>query len=139
MLQASVKFTLSRVLLFIVAGIFNPSWMSLPLNDANRVIREQNQRLELLTADIVDKKVAAARAEMEASGSEALSSSSEDLDLVDMIVRSNLQQEGKGSATLSRDDLRGSIQTLIFAGYETSAVATVSSAESIAISLEHIY
>lgn len=135
--QASVKFNFARVVLLIVAGIFNPTWLSLPLNDANRVVRAQNKRLEALTADIIDKKIAKAKAEaMDDSSTDsgigptsAATSNGEVVDLVDMIVRSNLQQERKGAPVMSVYDLRGSIQTLIFAGYETSAVATVSTAK----------
>lgn len=131
LLQASVKFDLPRILLLIAAGVFNPKWLGLPLNNANRTIIKQNQQLKDFTAAIIAKKMKKIEIELQEGGIEA-GDREEIEDLVDVVIRTNMELEQKemekfGKAnTMSPEELQGQIQVLLFAGYETSSVTTVS-------------
>ena len=145
LLQASVKFDLPRILLLVFAGVFNPKWLGLPLNKANRTIIEQNHQLQKFTAQVVADKIEKIRLELEeeeqgnggggggsSSNNGLLEEKKEVEDLVHVIIRTNLQMEKKElekfgkTNTMSAKELQGQIQVLLFAGYETSSVTTVS-------------
>lgn len=127
-LQASVKFDLSRILLMIASGVFNPKWVGLPLNDANRTIIDQNRQLQAFTHKIIAEKIKRISMEIE-EGMEAEDRENIE-DLVDVVVRTNIEQERKDmekhgkATTMSAKELEGQIQVLLFAGYETSSVTT---------------
>lgn len=131
LLQASIKFDLPRILLLIAAGVFNPKWIGLPLNTANRTIIEQNRQLKAFTSTVIAKKIKKIKMELKEGGIEA-QDREEIEDLVDVVIRTNLELEQKEiekygkSNTMSPEDLQGQIQVLLFAGYETSSVTTVS-------------
>jgi cytochrome P450 len=114
----------------IAAGVFNPRWLGLPINNTNRTIISQNRQLQAFTAKIIDDKIKKIRVEVE-EGVEATDRSESD-DLVDVVVRTNFEVEKRdmekhGKATvMSAKELQGQIQVLLFAGYETSSVTTVS-------------
>lgn len=133
LLQASVKFDLARILLLIASGIFNPKWIGLPINSANRTIIAQNSQLQAFTSSVIARKIKRISAEIE-DGIEAgdREDREEIEDLVDVVIRTNLEMEKKsmdkhGKAnTMSAKNLEGQIQLILFAGYETSSVTTVS-------------
>jgi cytochrome P450 len=137
MLQASVTFDFGRILLLTLSAITKPSWLGLPLNRANLIVRAQNARVKKMTADVVKHKVEKVAQLMKAEKDGAVSTSvpgqddvtREDgdvIDLVELMVRANARLELKGQRAmmLSNEEIQGSIRTLLFAGYETSAVAT---------------
>jgi hypothetical protein len=129
LLQASVKFDLPRILLLITAGILNPKWIGLPIVNANRTIIDQNRQLQEFTSKIIAQKMKKISMELE-DGLE-VGEKEEIEDLLDVIIRTNLEMEKKEmqkfgkSDTLSAKDLEGQVQVVLFAGYETSSVTTV--------------
>lgn len=137
MLQASVTFDFGRILLLTLSAITKPSWLGLPLNKANLIVRAQNARVKKMTAEVVkdkvDKVAKLVRAEKDGTGTssapgddDVTRKDGEVIDLVELMVRANarLEMKGQKSMMLSDEEIQGSIRTLLFAGYETSAVAT---------------
>ncbi|UZJ52455.1 hypothetical protein CBS101457_001775 [Exobasidium rhododendri] len=135
LLQASVKFDLPRILLLIVSGILRPQWIGLPIIETNRTIIEQNKQLQEFTSSVIAEKIKRITIEMEeedgaASVTDGEKKEEEVKDLVDVIIRTNLEMKKKElnrfgrTETMSAKELEGQIQVILFAGYETSSVTT---------------
>lgn len=115
-----------RILLIIFSSLTRPSWLSLPINHANRTIRDQNAEIEQWTEMLIEEKVKRTQAMLADGGETAKGDvSGEPLDLMEKIVRSNEALRNKNDAiTVTEKELRDTIRLILFAGYETSSVAT---------------
>ena len=108
-----------------MAGILNADWVGLPFNEVNRTIIAQNKKLEAWTAKVIEEKIQRITAELD-DGVEAQDKPGFE-DLVEIIVRTNLEMKRQGKANImSPKEIQGQIQVLLFAGYETSSSTTVS-------------
>lgn len=125
-MQASVKFDVPRILLIVFSSLTRASWLSLPINHANRTIRDQNAEIEQWTEVLIEEKVKRTQAMLADGGDTSKEEDGgEPLDLMEKIVRSNEALRNKNDAiTVSEKELRDTIRLILFAGYETSSVAT---------------
>lgn len=123
--QASATFDFPRFLLLIFSGLTRPSWLALPLNKPNRIIRAQKVSVERLAEHVLDRKMKHVQAIMDDAMPVQNEAGGEPVDLMEMICRSNAQLQRKGqTSAMTLDELRGVVRTLLFAGYETSSVTT---------------
>lgn len=115
-----------RILLIIFSSFTRASWLSLPINHANRTIRDQNLEIEQWSQMLIEEKVRKTQAMLADGGDIAEEDANgEPLDIMEKIVRSNEALRNKNDAiTVSEKELRDTIRLILFAGYETSSVAT---------------
>jgi cytochrome P450 len=123
-----------------VSGLIYPKWIGLPIVSTNRTIIEQNKQLQAFTSSIIAEKIEKITAEMEEDSQQGAQGAVADdagdetevKDLVDVIIRTNLEMKKKElsrfgkTETMSARELEGQVQVILFAGYETSSVTTVS-------------
>ena len=115
-----------RILLIIFSSLTRPSWLSLPINHANRTIRDQNAEIEQWTEMLIEEKVKRTQA-MLADGGEMAKGDigGEPLDLMEKIVRSNEALRNKNDAiTVTEKELRDTIRLILFAGYDNTRITS---------------
>ncbi|PWN48600.1 cytochrome P450 [Violaceomyces palustris] len=119
LIEIAMDFGALRSIHLAFSAVFYPPACTWPISSVNRINARMNKTIQRFAAEIVAEKRENIKKQSEVTGTleEAFEGRK---DILSLLIKADMEASSKDK--LKEEEITGQIQTMIFAGYETSAV-----------------